>query len=273
MATAVVVGGGLGPLLLALGLRRTSAASASLLLNLELVFTVVVAGLFFREHIGRRVMVGTSLIVAASVLVIGWTTPEVRIGSLLIAAACLCWAVDNSVTAAIDQLSPAVITCAKGVVAGSANLAIGLAVGGVPDAGDAALAVLVGMVGYGLSITWWVSGARHLGAARAQVVFATAPFFGVLIAWTVFADPVRTVEVAALVVAGVGVAIASTAGHQHAHQHEPLEHEHEHVHDDGHHDHVHADGFAGRHSHRHSHEALAHSHPHVPDLHHRHDHT
>ena len=36
LAVAVVAGGAVGPVLLALGLRRTSAATASLLLNLEL---------------------------------------------------------------------------------------------------------------------------------------------------------------------------------------------------------------------------------------------
>src|SRR5262245_39519382 len=43
LAVAVVVGGAVGPVLLAAGLPHVAAATASLLLNLELVFTTVVA--------------------------------------------------------------------------------------------------------------------------------------------------------------------------------------------------------------------------------------
>lgn len=53
------------PLLLTAGLARTPAATASLLLNLELVATIVLAALFFGEHIGRRVAGGTVLVVVA----------------------------------------------------------------------------------------------------------------------------------------------------------------------------------------------------------------
>lgn len=40
-------------------------------------------------------------------------------------------------------------------------------------------ALLVGGLIYGLTITSWDKGARDLGAARAQVIFAAGPFIGV----------------------------------------------------------------------------------------------
>lgn len=273
LAVAVVVGGAIGPVLLALGLQHASAANASLLLNLELVFTVVLAAVVFREHIGVRVATGTVLVATAGVIVAGpGATEGLRLGALLIAAACACWAVDNSVTAELDELAPAHITFAKGLVAGSANTVIGLLAAPVPTAGVAGAALLVGALGYGLSITLWVAGARDLGAARAQVVFATAPFLGVLVAWWVLREPVAVGTVVALAVAAVGVGLVSRSDHAHDHHHHAVRHGHEHTHDDGHHDHVHDDGFTGRHQHPHEHAAVRHSHPHVPDLHHRHEH-
>lgn len=69
---------------------------------------------------------------------------------------------------------------AKGAVAGSVNVLLGSTVaseaGASLTAGQVAAALVIGAAGYGLSITWWVKGARDLGAARAQVIFATAPF-------------------------------------------------------------------------------------------------
>jgi drug/metabolite transporter (DMT)-like permease len=51
----VITGGILAPILLLLGLKSTPAATISLLLNLEIVATVVIASLVFREAIDKRI--------------------------------------------------------------------------------------------------------------------------------------------------------------------------------------------------------------------------
>lgn len=287
-AVAVVVGGAIAPLLLVAGLNRTSAATASILLNTELAATVVLAAVLFREHLGRRVLISAALVTIAGAMLSWERGAGLDTGALLIIAACACWGLDNGVTAAIEQLAPEHVVALKGMVAGGTNLAIGLAAGGadsVPGGGALLGALAIGAAGYGASITLWVKGARDLGAARAQVIFATAPFVGVLIAWTLLGDEVRTVQLAAVALAAIGVAVSLRSAHEHRHHHDPLTHEHEHVHDDGHHDHDHEhdghvhddhvhDGarITGRHSHPHVHTAMVHAHPHVPDLHHRHGH-
>jgi drug/metabolite transporter (DMT)-like permease len=271
LTLAVVLGGAVGPVLLAVGLGLVPAATASLLLNLELVFTTIVAGLVFHEHLGRHVIAGTGLVVAGSIVLTWSGDPDLRWGALVIAAACLCWAIDNSATAAIDQITPSHITLAKGIIAGGTNLVIGLTTTAVPDLGPVLWALLIGAVGYGASITLWVAGARDLGAARGQLVFATAPFVGAIVAWSVFTEPVTARELVAFAIAAGGVAFVLASHHDHDHTHEPLSHTHDHEHDD-HHDHHHDTVISGRHSHHHGHGPLTHRHPHVPDLHHRHDH-
>jgi drug/metabolite transporter (DMT)-like permease len=273
LGVAVVLGGAIAPVLLAVGLRHAPAATVALLLNLELAFTVVLAVLVFREHLGRRVTAGTALVVAAGV-VLGWTgQAELRWGAVLIAGACLCWAVDNGVTARLDELAPVHITLVKGLVAGSVNLVIGVAVDGAPSWRPLVLALLLGAVGYGASITLWVSGARELGAARGQLVFATAPFVGAVVAWTVFADPVHAKEVVALLLALGGVTFVLRSDHEHSHSHTQVEHDHVHDHAEAHHEHHEIDEIVRRHGHRHRHDAMVHPHPHLPDLHHRHGHA
>ena len=276
LATAVLVGGAIGPVLLAAGLAHAPAATASLMLNLELVFTTLLAYFFFREHIGRSVTAGTAMVVVAGV-VLGWSgSTDLRWGALLIAGACLCWGVDNCVTANLDELAPAHITFVKGVVAGSANLVIGLALGGAPRGWAIVGALLVGGFGYGASITLWIAGARDLGAARGQLVFATAPFVGAIVAWTMLRDPVIARQLVSLLIAAIGVTFVLRSAHAHEHEHLAVEHDHEHDHADGHHDdhaHPHDDEAPTRHQHSHQHLAIVHAHPHVPDLHHRHSHA
>ena len=272
---AVAVGGAIAPVLLMTGLSRVNPATASILLNTELAATAVLAAAFFHEYLGSRVLASVVLITAASALLIWQPGATLELGALFVVAACVCWGLDNCITARIEHLAPEHVVALKGLIAGSANLAIGLSVvgwghGTTPTEVVAALAIGAG--GYGVSITQWVKGARELGAARGQVIFATAPFIGAAVAWVGFAAPITALQVVAAAVAAVGVAISLRSSHEHEHHHADLVHEHEHTHDDGHHDHQHADGFTGRHTHQHHHPEMVHTHPHVPDLHHRHTH-
>lgn len=274
LAIAVLAGGLAGPLLLTSGLARTPAATASLLLNLEVVATAVIAAVVFHEHLGRRVVAGVALVMAAGVLLTWSGTPELRAGALLVVGACLCWGVDNSVTAQLDSVAPKHITLAKGVIAGTTNVVIALVLGAsLPGLWVVVAALVTGAIGYGASITLWVAGARDLGAARGQLVFSLAPFIGATVAWTAFGDQASGTQLVALGIALAGAVLVVGSGHDHPHSHDAIEHIHEHAHD-AHHHHEHDDGRLDEpHTHRHEHAPLAHAHPHVPDLHHRHAHV
>src|SRR5262249_18611394 len=149
---------------------------------------------------------------------------------------------------------------------------IGLAIGRPPTLVIAVEALVIGALGYGLSITLWITAARQLGAARGQLIFATAPFIGALTAWVVLGEPISAGQLMALRLAAVGGYTMIGSSHLHEPHHDPLEHDHETDHDDAHHD-PHQRQSVGRHSHSHQHTELVHAHAHVPDLHHRHPHA
>ncbi len=273
LAIAIVAGGAIGPVLLTAGLVHTPAATASLLLNMELVATVALAATLFREHLGRNMIAAAVLVTIAGVLLVWEPGATFSAGALLIVGACVFWGLDNSVTSRIDQISPQHVTFLKGVVAGSVNLTLGLALTGAGNVTGWAIlgALIVGAFGYGASITLWVRGAQQLGAARGQVIFATAPFIGAVLSWAVLTDAIDMVQLVAMTIAAVGVALSLRSAHRHEHRHEPMIHTHEHDHDDDHHDHDHVDGTPKRHSHVHEHRERIHTHAHVPDMHHRHE--
>ncbi len=269
LMTAVALGGGVAPVLLVLALDRTPASTVSLLLNLELVATVLIARLFLHEQIGRRAALGITAVAASGVVLAGGPDAAWAGGALLVAGACLCWGVDNAITASLDAWSPARITLVKGVVAGTVNLAIGMAIAGVPDGGAALAALAVGAIGYGLSITMWITGARQLGAARGQVVFALAPFIGAALSWAVHDDDLGATFAIAFAMSLTGVLIVATSRHGHEHHHVRLEHAHPIDPTDPHHA---PDAIEVLGEQRHRHLELTHTHEHLPDLHHRHDH-
>ena len=276
LAGAVFFGGVAGPVLLMLGLAATAASTASLLLNLEGVFTALLAWFAFRENFDRRIALGMAAIVAGGV-VLSWAglpEPGVPWGALAVVGACLCWAVDNNLTRKVSAADPLQVAAVKGLVAGPVNLAIGLAVGGsLPGVLPVLVAGVVGFLGYGVSLTLFVLGLRHLGTARTGAYFSVAPFVGAAVSLAVFREVPGPGFLAAAALMGVGVWLHLTEKHEHEHVHEQLEHDHLHVHDAHHrHDHVPTDPSGEPHSHPHRHESLRHTHAHYPDLHHRHGH-
>jgi len=274
LALAVIFGGGCGPVLLLFGLRAAPAASVSLWLNTETAATAILAWGFFREHLDRRTVLAAALVLAGGLLLAapagaaGW-----RAGTL-VALACLCWGLDNNLTALVSGFTPAQTTAIKGIGAGTVNLAIGLVFeSGLPPWIAILGALAVGAFSYGFSIMLYISGAQQLGASRSQLLFSTSPFLGVLLAWFMFGEPATAVQFGAAGLMLAGIALMVTARHEHEHAHEAMAHTHEHRHDDGHHTHVHPGLPAWvRHTHAHEHEPITHTHPHAPDLHHRHEH-
>ena len=276
LSGAVVFGGVLGPALLMWGLASTPASSASLLLNLEGVLTALLAWLVFKENVDRRIVFGMAAIVAGG-LVLSWTQrPEAGLpwGTLCIAAACLCWAIDNNLTRAVSGGDPVQIAAIKGGVAGIINIAIALAAGSrLPAASQIAAAGAIGLLGYGISLVMFVLALRHLGTARTGAYFSTAPFIGASLSLLLLQErPELGFWIAGGLMA-LGVWLHISERHEHEHVHEVLDHAHRHTHD-VHHQHTHDFDWDGvePHSHPHRHEPMIHSHPHYPDLHHRHDH-
>jgi drug/metabolite transporter (DMT)-like permease len=276
LAGAIAAGGILGPLLLMAGLARTPASAASLLLNLEGVFTAGLAWLVVREHVHRRIVLGMLAIVAGGLLLtwegqLAWGGLG---GPLLVTGACFAWAVDNNLTQRISASDPVQITLFKGLVAGITNAILALLLGARWPAGPIVVgAMVVGLLSYGVSLVLYVRALRDLGTARTGAYFSLAPFIGAAVAVALWREPVTVPFLLATALMGFGLWLHLTEQHEHTHTHEALEHAHAHRHD-AHHGHSHRpyDPPGEPHTHPHRHEPRTHAHPHYPDIHHRHPH-
>lgn len=249
LGAAVVVGGIAAPALLMFGLTSTSGAAASLLLNLEAVFTALLAWLVFKENADRRVVLGMLAIVAGSVA-LAWPAGEfgasAGLGSLAVAGACLCWAIDNNLTRKVSASDALFIAASKGLVAGLAN--VGMAVAGgasLPPAAMTLWPMTIGLFGYGISLVLFVLALRGLGAARTGAYFSTAPFVGAAVALSLLDETASPSFWLAAVLMGIGVWLHLTERHDHEHTHpttdqRPI--------------------------------PIIHTHPHYPDVEHRHEH-
>ena len=267
---AAASGGILGPCFLLTGLSMAPAGSVSLWLTLETVATAVLARWWFREHLGVRGWISVSLVVVASIAL----SAHLQLGTAVawVALACLAWGLDNNLTAVIDEYTPEQITLVKGATTAVLLIPVGTGLGGRASLPEALTGLGIGALGYGLSLVLYVAGAQQLGATRSQVVFSTAPLFGLAAAWMVLGEVVGWPHGLAAALMATALWLLHRENHEHTHQHEPAEHTHWHRHDDGHHDHGHCGSGSGWHLHEHRHEWVRHRHPHRPDLHHRHRH-
>jgi drug/metabolite transporter (DMT)-like permease len=276
LIAVAVCGGAIAPVLFAWGLQRSGATVGALLLNLEAVFTVVLARAVYREPIGGRVAVAVAIMAAGGVALTleSWTVARWGVvGVAGVTAATLAWAADNALTRPLAERDPLEVVAGKGLVGGVLTAAIAIAAGEPRPATTAVLALLAaGATGYGLSLRLYLLAQRRMGAGRTGSVFALAPFVGAAVAIAAGDRPPGAWTIGAAALFALGVVLHITERHGHHHVHTPLDHDHPHTHDDGHHDHIHDPPFTGTHSHPHHHDRVEHDHDHAPDVHHHHVH-
>lgn len=276
VAGFILAGGVLAPVLLFKGLLSTTSSGASIMLNLELIFTSLIAWIVFKEHTGLKFWAAAALVAAGAVLLsvdFSGFSFSLEKGSILVALAAFFWGVDNNLTAKLSIKDPVAIALIKGLAGGSINLALAFWAGEfawAPALWPPGLAL--GAVSYGASLVLFIRAMRGLGAARSAAVFGAYPFFGALLSVVFLKEPLTVPLGSAFILTALGFYLVVSERHSHEHGHEEFRHEHLHVHDDLHHAHGHAEAPAGPHAHPHAHAPVRHRHEHLPDTHHKHQH-
>ena len=179
------------PIFLMVGLEQTTAANASLLNNFEIVATSLIAMLFFREKISRKLWIAIFLITLSSALLTVEDAGTFRFsaGSLFVLLAAICWGLENNCTRMLSNSDPLEIVVVKGLCSGAGSVIIGLAVGETfPVVRDILLILILGFVAYGLSIYFYVYAQRDIGAAKTSAYYAVAPFIGVMLSMIIFRE-------------------------------------------------------------------------------------
>ena len=171
------------PILLMFGIKYSNAANVSLINNFEIVATSLIALIFFKETISKKLWSAIALVTIASVI-LSFETPkeiEFNVGSLFVLGACVCWGLENNCTKMISNKDPIEIVVIKGIFSGLGSLIVALVVGEtLPIALWILCALPLGIVAYGLSIYFYILAQKDLGAAKTSAYYSIAPFLGVI---------------------------------------------------------------------------------------------
>jgi len=277
IAAAALAGAFFAPVCLAFGLSKATGTGAALMLNLEVVFTVLLAAVFLREELGPRLLTGVGAMLGGSAVLVfsaEATGSSTTLGLVAIALATFGWAVDNVTLRALAELDPRHVVLWKAGIGAFLSFAVALALHEpLPAARVTLLLVACGTIGYGLSLRCYLLALRRIGSARTAAMFSSAPFAGALAAWLLGQGDLGVATLVAGLLFAAGAYLQAGEHHGHVHTHDAVEHEHSHRHDDGHHDHAHEPPVTGEHSHPHRHEATTHDHEHATDAHHAHRHS
>ena len=212
------------PILLMAGLLRSTSANASLLNNVEIVATTLIALVVFREAISPKLWTALVLVLLSSVLLSFEDVSSLTFstGSLLVLAAAACWGLENNLTRRIASKNTFQIVTLKGLFSGLGSLLVAVATGQrFPAMRYMVVVMLLGFVAYGLSIFFYVKAQHVLGAAKTSAFYAIAPFVGALLSFVILHEAVTAQYLAALgiMMAGSALAVLDTLQTRHTHLH------------------------------------------------------
>jgi drug/metabolite transporter (DMT)-like permease len=197
LAFVILLGSTLAPLLLLHGLNATTAVNASLLLNTESLFTVLIAFVFLKERGLWKDYLGILiLIVATAFLTTKWEFQNITlgvevVGNLMIVGACLFWGVDNNLSRFLSKKQDIVmITGLKCLIGGSILLTMALLLGvdfNIPLVSVPYL-FSVGALSIAFSILLFLFALREIGSMRTGVLYSTSSLFGAMFAFAVLRE-------------------------------------------------------------------------------------
>ncbi len=212
-ALSLVMGGVFASVLMMVGLRGTTAATASLLLNLEGVSTATIAWILFRERFSKRLAIGLFVITSGGALLcLGGDGAQVQISwaALALVGACLSWGVAANVAQRISDRDPVQMVALRGLIAGGGNILLALFVGErcahwqvIP------LAAMAGLVTDGVAVLCYIIAQSRIGTSRTATFFALAPLVGASVALLVLKEtPTTTLLVAGgFMLFGLGICL------------------------------------------------------------------
>lgn len=216
LAFVILFGSVLAPLMLLYGLDETTAINASLLLNTESLFTVLIALAFLKERGLRKDYIAIVLLLVGVVFLTTkgefhkLTLSTEVTGNLLVVGACLSWGIDNNLSRFLSKKRDIVkVTGLKCSLGGAVLLLASLLLGtgiSIPLVSIPYI-LSVGAFSIAFSILLFLFALREIGSMRTGVVFSISSIFGAVFAFIVLREALAPIQLLAGLVMLIGVYI------------------------------------------------------------------
>lgn len=205
----------LSPILYFVGLEQSKASDTSLLSNAEIVFTVILAILFFKERL-RPVGYFAMVLVMLGVFVIStnldFSHLEFNYGHLLILGATGLWALDNNLSRIIsERINSARLVQIKYGIGGVLMVATMFSLQ-IPFKMSSELffqTILLSLAGFGGALYFFLLSLKRLGTLRTIVIFSLSSVFGLIFSAILLGEKISIIQIFAIGMMLFGVYLIS----------------------------------------------------------------
>jgi drug/metabolite transporter (DMT)-like permease len=221
LGLVILCGSIIAPLLLLNGLNQTTAINASLLLNVEALFTVAIAFFFLNERCNKKEYWGIVLLLIGVIFVTtngafqNLTLTQNVIGNLLIIGACFFWGIDNTLSRHLSKKRDIIlVTGLKCFIGGLALLILSFIFGfsfSIPLISIPYI-LIVGAFSIAFSILFFLFALRKIGSMRTGVIFSLSSLFGAVLAFVVLSEPFTIIQLGAGLVMVLGIYVLYRCG-------------------------------------------------------------
>ena len=190
MVIIALFGAVIAPILYFTGLEQTTASEASVLTTGEILFTVLIARLFFGEQIRLIGYVGVILVLfALFIIIVNYNSQilndalRINYGDFLIIASTLFWAMDNNISKIVShKMNIAKIVQLKSLIGGLLLMAIVITLGIKINISLTQMPsiILLGAGGFAASIFFFLQSLKRIGTVKTILIFSTSSIFGVV---------------------------------------------------------------------------------------------
>jgi len=196
-----------GTLSYTLGLQETSATNASILVNSETIFAILLGIMIFKEKLSKQEMLPFILIVIGSIIIpVGvdmnhnnWELSNFMIGDLFIIMSGFFYCLDTFIAKKLsDSIKTRhivhIMSCTGAVMALTLMLLFQIPF----DINLEQLSIIsiVGYLGIGVTMMFFVIALRIIGAVRTVLIYATTTVFSIIYSFFILSENITILNIA-----------------------------------------------------------------------------
>lgn len=214
-----VCGAVIAPSLYFVGLTHASASDAALIANGEVFFSVLIAGIFFRERLKVVGWIAILLVLTGMVIITtnlnftDFTLQQIHYKDMLLIMSMLFWGLDNNLSRYLAQkMDVANIVQIKSAIGGVILLVIALLVFRVDinlEAEQIIPILVLGSVGFAASLFFFLQGLKRIGIVRTVTIFSMSSVFGLIAAGVFLAEQISWYQIMAAGIMILGIYLVS----------------------------------------------------------------
>lgn len=195
-----------GTLSYTIGLQESTATNASILVNSETIFAILLGIMIFREKLSRAEMLPFFLIVAGSILIpIGtdlhqnnWQFSDFMVGDFLIILAGFFYCLDTFIAKKLDDSIKTrhivhVMSCTGAIMA--LSLMVYYEIPFDISLDQFSIMSLVGFLGLGVTMMLFIMALRLIGAVRTVLIYSTTTVFSIVYSAFVLSETITILNI------------------------------------------------------------------------------